>query len=78
MYFQTFCEFLYTTKNEKKNKYNYNIKKYYNTLIIILPLFLNINNNLTNFITLLLNKNTYLQYQFVLKSETEKTEISLF
>lgn len=78
VYFQTFCEFLYTTKNEKKNKYNYNIKKYYNTLIIILPLFLNINNNLTNFITLLLNKNTYLQYQFVLKSETEKTEISLF
>ncbi len=45
---------------------------------MILPLFLNINNKLTNFINLSFSKNTYMQHQLVLKAGSAKTEISLF
>lgn len=78
LFLQLFFEFIYLKRNESKFIYNYNVKKYYTTLLIILPLFLNINNKLTNFINLSFSKNTYIQHQLVSKAGTAKTEISLF
>jgi hypothetical protein len=78
LFLQLFFEFIYLKKNDSKVIYNYNVKKHYNTLLMILPLFLNINNKLTNFINLSFSKNTYMQHQLVLKAGSAKTEISLF